>query len=238
MPVSRTFQRWLLVVVGVSTLLLATPDPLADAKGKAKGKAPKAPLAEGDVVETMAQLRDLNGKVLDLGLRCGPAARMYNPARPKALLLDIYMTTCVPCNAALPLLGELAAKLEPRGLRTLLISLDGTEHAGPDGVSNATLREKVAAAHLADSNIVRDPGQVLAEDLDVVTNDPAKGRTVSVPRTFLLDEDCRIRGLYTSLEESRQLLEESFEKILTAPPPDATPGKGKGKGKGKAKGGK
>jgi len=189
--------------------------PSASAAPPAKAKALKV----GATAPTRAVLRDLQGKVMDLGLQCGRDAR-WNKKRPAALLVDFYMTTCGPCNEALPELGKLAGEYRERKVRTLLVSLDGSEHApGGMGISNAGLRTKVGVAKLPDSGIVRDPGRVLAEDFGIVVQQPGKGRTVAVPRTFLLDANCVVRGVYTDLTARGPEIRKVLDGLLAKPAP-------------------
>ena len=184
--------------------------------GPAKGKPV---LKVGDTTPTRATLRDLGGKVVDLGLLVGPGAR-WNPRRPAALLLDFYTTTCGPCNLTLPALGEIASRFRERKLRTLLVSLDGTERSpGGKGISTADLKEKVATARLPDNEVLRDPGWVLAEDFGLVTDIRDKSgkrvsRQVGVPRTFIIDASGKIRGVYENFEASREAMEKLIETLL------------------------
>lgn len=204
-------------IVGLALPLAAT----LMAVGGASAAPPPAPgaLKVGATAPTRAVLRDLEGKVMDLGLQCGRDAR-WNKKRPAALLVDFYMTTCGPCNAALPDLGALATAYQERKVRTLLVSLDGSEHApGGVGISNAGLRTKVAAAKLPDSGIVRDPGRVMAEDFGIVVEQPGKGRTVAVPRTFVLDAECVVRGVYTDLAAHSAELRTLLDGLVAKPTP-------------------
>lgn len=207
----------------LTTLLLGLP--LAGAAAEKPVARPAAGSASteqggltvGDVAPTQAQLRNLAGKVVDLGMLCGPLAARFNPHRPKAVLADFYMTSCAPCNAALPALARIAERGRERGLRTLLVSLDGTEHAaGGHGLANAELKTKVAPAGLQDDDVVRDPGRVLAEDFGIIVR-TAGGSTVGVPRTFLLDDRCIVRGVYTDLIGSREELERRIDELVGPP---------------------
>ncbi len=200
-------------LVGLA-LLLGGAGPAAAKGGKVLEVGQKAP--------AKAMLRDLGGKVVDLGLLCGPDSK-WNPRRPAALLLDFYMTTCGPCNAALPTLGEVARAWAPQKLRTLLLSLDGSART-PGGASNDALRAKLAPVGFADSDIVRDPGRVLGEDFGLVSVVPGKGRQVNVPRTFVLDGDCVVRGVYTDFVGQRAEIEALLQQILgSAPAPAPAP---------------
>jgi len=57
-----------------------------------------------------------NGKKLDLSSHRG-----------KAVLLDIWASWCAPCKEELPLLDDLAARLKPKGIEIIAVSIDEEE---------------------------------------------------------------------------------------------------------------
>ncbi len=204
---------------------------LALAVGRAMGEGPRGAgrkvVQAGEVVVPSVVLRDIGpkGKIIDLGMLCGPGAR-FVPKRPKAILLDFYTTTCVPCNQGLPVLGKVATEYRDEGLRTVLVALDPTGEVG-----NRALGEKVLPSGLLPREVGRDPGWLLAERFGLVQerrNEAGRvvSREVGVPRTFVLDQDCKVVAVLADISKRGPELTGILRRLLGGSSRAVRPGEG------------
>ncbi len=97
--------------------------------------------------------------------------------RGQVVILDFWASWCRPCTTSLPLLRDLAARLEDRGVVLVGVSLDRTLAALEDYAGGAGLSpDCLLYGSLAEARAVKDLYGV-----------------AGIPRTFIIDRDGWIR---------------------------------------------
>lgn len=121
------------------------------------------------------------------------------------VLVDFFRTDCEPCLRSMPELVQIHEKYGPRGLKVIVIAL----HEQVDGKAKLLkFLDKTSLPFL----VLEDPTDFVAQRY--------LGKTVSLPATFLIDEDGR---LVASKYDAKTTMQEAFvEKIEGLIPPKKT----------------
>jgi cytochrome c biogenesis protein CcmG, thiol:disulfide interchange protein DsbE len=103
----------------------------------------------------------------------------------KVVLVDIWASYCDPCKEELPLLEELAARLRPKGVMVLAVSVDEER-------ANAVGFLKAHGASWTSLAFAHDPGGQFAERLKVP----------KMPSSYIVDREGIIRQVNSGYERA------------------------------------
>ena len=147
-------------------------------KAASPAAAVKEPVKAGDTVPMFA-LKKFGGDFVFLRHYCGKNKK--DPA-VKAVVLDFFATDCIACVAKLDELQAMARQYAPKGLETLLISIDPR----PEETLPAFLKEKKMSL-----TVLTDMYRKTLSNYGFST----------VPQTVLIDGDCK--AVYVSKKEDK-----------------------------------
>ena len=133
-------------------------------------RAPK-PLKRGDAAPRFF-LYDTTGKMVFLKEHCG---KSKNPK--KAIILDFFSTDCGPCKREMPHLARLYRKNKNKGLMLVIVGFRQRSEM---------LKPYFKKNRLQDLLVLTDIYGVVSKKYGVK----------SLPRTVVLDGDCKVRELY------------------------------------------
>lgn len=154
------------------------------------------------------QLRALDGAKVKLDELAYPGpAKSYAKKRP--ILLDFFRTDCVPCQHALPELVKLAAGLKAVGVDVILVALLEQE----DGRGKL---DRFLAANKLPFLVLVDENEYYAKKY--------LGNPVSLPATFLIDQDGGVvKTKYNARGSYEAYFGEAIHVIVPAYKPSAAP---------------
>ena len=104
--------------------------------------------------------------------------------RGHPVLIDFWATWCGPCKESLPLIDQVHTQLQPRGLRTIAIEIEGAE---------AKAKQFAAALGLK-LPIGSDPGTV-----------SARYGITQIPVTVLIDSEGQVRQIFRGVHSAEEL---------------------------------
>ena len=122
-----------------------------------------------------------------------------SPLKGKVVLVDFWASWCPPCKASFPVMADLHKRYASRGLVIIAVSVD----------ENKSAVERFLKKNPTPFSVVRDSTQKLAATVDAQT----------LPASFLLDADGRVRFLHNGFkEDTGKQYEKEIEMLLKLAP--------------------
>ncbi len=104
--------------------------------------------------------------------------------RGHPVLIDFWATWCGPCKESLPLIDQVHTQLQPRGLRTIAIEIDGAEAKAKQFATALGLKLPIGS----------DPGTV-----------SARYGITQIPVTVLIDAEGQVRQIFRGVHSAEEL---------------------------------
>ena len=154
----------------------------------------------------LALVACLVASVCSAGIKSGEAfpdlagfkleGKLPDATKGKVVLVDFWASWCEPCKQSFPVMEELHKRYAERGLVIIAVNVDENR---PD--MEAFLKKNAASFA-----VVRDANQKLVEKAGIAT----------MPSSFLLDRDGKVRFLHTGFraDETKKKYEEEIEQLL------------------------
>ena len=110
--------------------------------------------------------------------------RKFSEFKGKVVLIDFWATWCGPCKESLPLIDRVNTQLQPCGLRTIAIEIEGAEAKAKQFATALGLKLPLGS----------DPGTV-AERYGIT----------QIPLTVLIDAEGQVRRVFRGVHSAEEL---------------------------------